>query len=75
MAWLLNYGEMPDECIVRDEDGNETGRYHRVIVRLRNGTEHGREPVSTTAPKGWDPRTTRWKLSDHAYDILEFQLA
>lgn len=74
MAWLLNYGEIPDEVIVRDEDGKETGRVLRVVVKLRNGTVHGREPISTVGPKGWDPKTTRWTLTDHAYDVLEFEV-
>ena len=75
MAFAPNPGEMPPQCLVRDDDGKATGAHRRVIVKLCNGTIHGSEPVSTTGPKGWDARTTRWSLTGHPYDIVEWELA
>lgn len=73
MAYQRNEGRLPEAAIIRDEDGKVTG-HRRVIVKLRNGTIQGREPVSTVTPKGWDAKTTRWTLENHPYDIVEWEL-
>lgn len=74
MPFLPNFGEMPDECIVRDEDGEPTGKLLRVVVKLRNGIVQGAEPLSATTPRGWDAATTRWSLTDHISDVMEFEV-
>jgi hypothetical protein len=74
VAFLPNPGKLPRECVVLDDEGSPTGKYRRVIVKLRNGTILGREPVTTVAPRGWDPRTTRWTHENHVSDVLEFKV-
>lgn len=70
---MPNPGHLPAECIVLADDGRPTGRIRRVAVILRNGTVHGREAVNTDSKLGWDAETTRWTLTGHAYDVVEFE--
>ena len=49
-----------------------TGKRVRVI--LRNGTRHGDAPVNTDSKLGWAAETTRWSLTGHAFDVLEWEL-
>lgn len=74
MPFLQNFGEMPDECRIRDDDGRPTGKLRRVVVKLRNGTIQGAEPLSATTPRGWDASTTRWSLTGHISDVMEFEV-
>lgn len=49
----------------------------RVIVELRSGSVCGREPVTSTAPRGWaaDGRNgCRWTLLGRPHDILFYEV-
>lgn len=61
-----NPGHCPDDAIGK-----------RVIVKLANGLIQGKEPVSSTAPRGWaaDGRWgCRWTRTGHPYDIAEYEV-
>jgi hypothetical protein len=50
----------------------------RVIVRLRNGSVCGREPVGNALPNGWaaDGRFgCRWELTGSPFDIVGWEIA
>jgi hypothetical protein len=58
-----NPGHLPEEA---------TGK--RVIVRLREGSICGRQPVSPTAPRGWAADGARWSLTGHPFDIMDYEV-
>lgn len=45
----------------------------RIRVVLRNGTRHGDTPVNTDSKLGWAAETTRWSLTGHAFDVVEWE--
>lgn len=73
---------MTDEAPPRGWKANELGvcpglaKGKRVIVKLRNGTEHGREPVSKESKAGWpaDESAGRgpvdWRLTGSPFDVV-----
>lgn len=67
----LNPGHLPEECIIRDDDGEVTG-YRQVMVTLFNGRTIGPWPAA-----GGRPYPTNWKISrpPHRYEIKEYQIA
>lgn len=59
-----NPGHLPDDC-----DGTDEGKTFRVHVVLRNGYDtRGREPI------GWPAPGTRWTLTGHPFDIIEYEV-
>lgn len=62
--WKKNPGEQPRET-----------KKKRVVVRLNNGSECGREPVTTVTPPGWAADTCSWALDDEwPFAIAEYLL-
>lgn len=59
-----NPGHYPPEAIGK-----------RVKVRLRDGTIQGDKPVNTDSKLGWAAETTDWSLTDHPFDVVEWELA
>lgn len=47
----------------------------RVRVVLRDGSRHGFAPVNTDSKLGWAAETTRWSLTGHLADVIEWELA
>lgn len=61
-----NPGHCPEDAIGK-----------RVIVRLADGSVCGRDPVSSTSPRGWaaDGRNgCRWTLTGQPSDIAEYEV-
>lgn len=58
-----NPGHLPEEAIGK-----------RVVVRLADGSICGREPVSSSAPRGWAADRARWTLTGVPFDIAEYEV-
>lgn len=68
-VWMKNPGRCPSHLM---------GTGKRVVVRLRNGTEQGRQPVNADTKAGWPAwgdrgsQRTDWSLTGSPFDILEY---
>lgn len=75
MHYQPNQGSLPDECLIRDEQGEVTG--HRTVhVRLFGGIDtkaRGDPPWPSAGARV----PTRWKISrkPHPFEIKEWTLA
>jgi hypothetical protein len=65
-----NDGHLPDAACIIDPETGEVRGYHRVQVRLRNGWRSA-DPW----PAGGGRPPTRWTLTGHPFDILEWEIA
>ena len=75
MVWQRNPGHLPEDCIIRDEDGEIAG-YRAVNVVLFNGwsnTKAGSPPW----PAGGGRPPTNWTIrrgDPHPFDIKGFEV-
>lgn len=70
-----NDGQVPPECVVRDEQGNVVG-FRSVHVVLFGGHDTRRAGVAPWPAGGGRPPTV-WRISKppHSYEIKEWSLA
>ncbi len=82
MPYQPNLGHVPDECLIRDEDGNVTG-FRAVHVRLFGSPERNLKGFDSKAaglppwPAGGARTPTIWKISrkPHPFEIKEWEIA
>ncbi len=72
----LNPGHLPEECIIRDDDGEVTG-YRSVHVVLFGGFDSRKRGDAPWPSAGGRPSPTNWKISrpPHPYEIKEYEIA
>lgn len=75
MAYVTNVGELPWECIVRDENGKITG-WRNVHVRLFGGYDSRKAGHPPWPADGARP-ATNWAISrrPHPFEIREWEVA
>jgi hypothetical protein len=72
MDWLPNSGELPDDCLVHDENGNVIG--HRAVhVRLFGGYDSQKAGAAPWPAVG-ARIPTRWAIGKrpHPFEIEEY---
>lgn len=69
MAYQPNPGRIPEQCLVRDQQGFIAG-YRPVMVKLFNGITAGPWPSAGGRPP------TRWSISKtpHPFEIESFEV-
>lgn len=75
VAYKRNPGRVPDDCHIRDDDGEFVG-YRRVHVRLFGGWD-SRVSGHTPWPSAGGRQSTKWSIDKppHAFDIAEYEVA
>lgn len=73
--WMPNPGHLPENCIIRDADGNTTG-FRPIWARLFNGRDTRAAGTGPWPSAGAKPPTC-WTISrpPHAFEIKEYMLA